>query len=85
MSSFQVEDATAFAPDTALLLNLAEDHLDRHGTFEAYREAKLRVFARQTEPTAVASAIAPDVARRVTSARRAPTWLARYAAGAASR
>ena len=25
-----------------MLLNLAEDHLDRHGTFEAYRAAKLR-------------------------------------------
>ena len=30
-----------------MLLNLEEDHLDRHGTFERYREAKLRVFARQ--------------------------------------
>jgi UDP-N-acetylmuramoylalanine--D-glutamate ligase len=46
-SSFQLEDASAFAPETALLLNLEEDHLDRHGTFEAYREAKLRVFANQ--------------------------------------
>ena len=55
VSSFQAEDADAFAPDTALLLNLAEDHLDRHGTFAAYREAKLRVFARQgAEQTAVA-------------------------------
>jgi UDP-N-acetylmuramoylalanine--D-glutamate ligase len=48
VSSFQAEDSEAFAPDTALLLNLSEDHLDRHGSFEAYREAKLRVFARQT-------------------------------------
>src|SRR5215213_10033704 len=46
-SSFQLEDASEFAPETALLLNLEEDHLDRHGTFEAYREAKLRVFANQ--------------------------------------
>ena len=40
-SSFQLEDTEAFAPDAAVLLNLAEDHLDRHGTFEAYRAAKL--------------------------------------------
>jgi UDP-N-acetylmuramoylalanine--D-glutamate ligase len=48
VSSFQAEDSEAFAPDTALLLNVAEDHLDRHGSFEAYRAAKLRVFANQT-------------------------------------
>lgn len=46
-SSFQLEDALEFSPECALLLNLAEDHLDRHGSFEAYRDAKLRVFARQ--------------------------------------
>ena len=49
VSSFQLEDASEFAPDTALLLNLEEDHLDRHGTFEDYRGAKLRIFARQGE------------------------------------
>ena len=48
VSSFQAEDSEAFAPDTALLLNVTEDHLDRHGSVEAYREAKLRVFANQT-------------------------------------
>jgi UDP-N-acetylmuramoylalanine--D-glutamate ligase len=46
-SSFQLEDAQAFAPEAAVLLNLEPDHLDRHGTFEAYRDAKLRVFANQ--------------------------------------
>jgi UDP-N-acetylmuramoylalanine--D-glutamate ligase len=46
-SSFQLEDTLAFAPDAAVLLNVAPDHLDRHGTFAAYREAKLRVFAHQ--------------------------------------
>jgi UDP-N-acetylmuramoylalanine--D-glutamate ligase len=30
-----------------VLLNLAPDHLDRHGTFAAYRDAKLRIFAHQ--------------------------------------
>jgi UDP-N-acetylmuramoylalanine--D-glutamate ligase len=48
-SSFQLEDTEQFAPDCAVLLNVEEDHIDRHGTFEAYRDAKLRVFANQTE------------------------------------
>ena len=47
-SSFQLEDALEFAPDAAVLLNVAPDHLDRHGDMEAYLAAKLRVFARQT-------------------------------------
>jgi UDP-N-acetylmuramoylalanine--D-glutamate ligase len=47
VSSFQLEDTLAFAPQAAVLLNITPDHLDRHGTLEAYREAKLRVFAHQ--------------------------------------
>ncbi len=46
VSSFQLEDVHAFACDVAVLLNLEPDHLDRHGSFEAYRAAKLRVFER---------------------------------------
>ncbi len=46
-SSFQLEDTLAFAPEAAVLLNLTPDHLDRHGSFDAYREAKLRIFANQ--------------------------------------
>ena len=46
-SSFQLEDTLAFAPEIAVLLNLAPDHLDRHGTFDAYVAAKLQIFARQ--------------------------------------
>jgi UDP-N-acetylmuramoylalanine--D-glutamate ligase len=45
-SSFQLEDTLAFAPEAAVLLNLSPDHLNRHGTIEAYLEAKLRMFAR---------------------------------------
>jgi UDP-N-acetylmuramoylalanine--D-glutamate ligase len=48
-SSFQLEDTVEFAPDCAVLLNIEEDHIDRHGTFEAYRAAKLRIFANQTD------------------------------------
>ena len=57
VSSFQAEDAVLFRPDTGLLLNLTPDHLDRHGSFDAYRQAKLSMFARQRpEDVAVAPA-----------------------------
>ena len=46
LSSFQLEDVSAFTCDVAVLLNLEPDHLDRHGSFEAYRDAKLRIFER---------------------------------------
>jgi UDP-N-acetylmuramoylalanine--D-glutamate ligase len=48
-SSFQLEDTISFAPEAAILLNLTPDHLDRHGTFEAYREAKQRIFVNQAD------------------------------------
>jgi UDP-N-acetylmuramoylalanine--D-glutamate ligase len=46
-SSFQLEDTQAFAPEAAVLLNIAEDHLDRHGDLASYTRAKLQAFARQ--------------------------------------
>jgi len=47
LSSFQLEDIHDFRSRIAVLLNLEPDHLDRHETFEAYSEAKLRVFENQ--------------------------------------
>src|SRR5204863_9840449 len=46
ISSFQLEDVHELACEVAVLLNLEPDHLDRHGSFEAYRDAKLRIFER---------------------------------------
>jgi UDP-N-acetylmuramoylalanine--D-glutamate ligase len=46
LSSFQLEDVHTLACDVAVLLNLEPDHLDRHGSFDAYRAAKLRIFER---------------------------------------
>jgi UDP-N-acetylmuramoylalanine--D-glutamate ligase len=47
LSSFQLEEAGNFRPDIALLLNLSPDHIDRHGSFENYAEAKMHLFANQ--------------------------------------
>ena len=46
-SSFQLEDTIAFAPECAVFLNLAPDHLDRHRDIESYLAAKLRIFTNQ--------------------------------------
>lgn len=47
VSSFQLADSLAFAPEVAVLLNITPDHLDWHGSFAAYKEAKLKLFANQ--------------------------------------
>jgi UDP-N-acetylmuramoylalanine--D-glutamate ligase len=46
LSSFQLEDVHELACEVAVLLNLEPDHLDRHHSFDAYRDAKLRIFER---------------------------------------
>ncbi len=48
LSSFQLEDVHTLRPRVGVLLNLEPDHLDRHGTFEEYADAKLRMFERQS-------------------------------------
>lgn len=48
LSSYQLETVAAFHAEGAAFLNLTPDHLARHGTIEAYRQAKWRIFERQT-------------------------------------
>jgi UDP-N-acetylmuramoylalanine--D-glutamate ligase len=47
LSSFQLEDIERLRLRVAVLLNVEPDHLDRHGSLEAYRDAKLRIFENQ--------------------------------------
>ena len=48
VSSFQMETADTFHPHVALLTNITEDHLNRHGTMEVYTAMKMRMFRNQT-------------------------------------
>jgi len=47
VSSFQLETIQTFRPKIAVVLNVTPDHLDRHRTFEAYTDAKARLFENQ--------------------------------------
>lgn len=47
VSSFQLETIQTFRPKVAVILNITPDHLDRHRTFEAYTNAKARIFENQ--------------------------------------
>ncbi len=44
LSSFQLELTHSLRPKVAAILNLSADHLDRHGSMEAYIEAKHRIY-----------------------------------------
>ena len=63
VSSFQMETAEYFHPQVAALLNVTEDHLNRHGTMEEYARMKMRIFARQSaDEVAVFNADDPALA-----------------------
>ncbi|MFN7916039.1 MAG: UDP-N-acetylmuramoyl-L-alanine--D-glutamate ligase [Vicinamibacterales bacterium] len=47
VSSFQLEQIDTFRPWISVMVNFSPDHLDRHGTVEAYGAAKARVFENQ--------------------------------------
>lgn len=49
VSSFQLESIKTFHPRVAALLNITEDHLNRHGTMKEYIRLKQRLFENQTE------------------------------------
>lgn len=49
LSSFQLETSETLRPHVAVVTNIAPDHLDRHGSMEAYIAAKRRIFRNQTE------------------------------------
>ena len=77
-SSFQLDTTDRFRPRVAAILNITPDHLDRHGTFERYVDAKARIFANQT-PTdcVVLNADDPVTAALAGRARARVIWFSR--------
>lgn len=56
LSSYQLDLCRSHAPDLAIITNLHPNHLDRHGSIEAYQSAKGKIFELQTSDQ---KAIAP--------------------------
>ncbi|ULH15184.1 UDP-N-acetylmuramoyl-L-alanine--D-glutamate ligase [Deinococcus sp. KNUC1210] len=64
LSSFQLERVPSFRPAVAVISNLGVDHLDRHGSVQAYHAAKRNITAHQTPGDALILAPGLDVPTR---------------------
>jgi UDP-N-acetylmuramoylalanine--D-glutamate ligase len=78
VSSFQLETIQTFRPKVAVVLNITPDHLDRHRTFEAYTNAKARIFEnQQPEDFAVLNSDDPVCASLAARTRAQIFWFSR--------
>lgn len=83
LSSFQIDLTQSLDCDVAVLLNITPDHLDRHGTMDAYAAAKARLFDMQS-PGRVAVIATEDDYTRAIAARTNGRLVAVAAAEAAA-
>jgi UDP-N-acetylmuramoylalanine--D-glutamate ligase len=78
VSSFQLETIQKFRPRIAVILNITPDHLDRHRTFEAYTNAKARIFENQShDEFTVLNADDPTCARLAGRTPGKVVWFSR--------
>lgn len=78
LSSFQLETIDEFRAKIAVGLNVTPDHLDRHHTFEAYADAKARLFERQEQGSyAVLNADDPVAASWSSRTKAETHWFSR--------
>src|ERR1700678_402359 len=79
VSSFQLETIQTFRPKVAVVLNVTPDHLDRHRTFEAYTDAKARIFEnQQASDFAVLNADDRTCVAMATRPRAQVFWFSRH-------
>lgn len=77
LSSFQLEDAAAIrkSPDIALITNIRDNHLDRHGTMASYASAKANIFRFQNEDGCIVLPSGEQLPPELDDARsRLPRW-----------
>jgi len=78
VSSFQLESIEQFCPWIAAILNITPDHLDRHHTFQAYVDAKARIFEKQqTTDFAVLNADDPTCVALQNKVKGSLLWFSR--------
>ncbi|MEO8323506.1 MAG: UDP-N-acetylmuramoyl-L-alanine--D-glutamate ligase, partial [Actinomycetota bacterium] len=73
VSSFQLSTITTFRPKVAVVLNVAEDHTDWHGSFEAYAADKARITENQTAGDVFMPNIEDPIAAKMVKGTRATT------------
>jgi UDP-N-acetylmuramoylalanine--D-glutamate ligase len=78
VSSFQLETIQSFRPKIAVVLNVTPDHLDRHGSFAAYVDAKARIFEnQQADDFAILNADDPTCLQLAARTRARVSWFSR--------
>lgn len=83
LSSYQLECCTQFRPDIGVILNITPDHLERHGTMEAYAAQKAKLFQSQTHSDTLIyneadplllSLVADAQSQKIAFSRHHPLW-----------
>lgn len=78
VSSFQLETTETFRPRVAAVLNITEDHLNRHGTMDEYIRLKSRIFeAQQPGDTAVLNFDDPTLQEMAAGVKNRVIWFSR--------
>lgn len=65
LSSYQLDLVRTLVSDVAVLLNIAPDHLERHGGFANYIASKTRIFSRRASSQIAVLGLDDDVCRRI--------------------